>query len=275
MRLQLSTFSEEHKNILKMHRKLVLNSLNLIADYLVSNQEVSDNWKAQINEEHRINYYEVIPKASRLQTKEIELEILVTNSNGVITTTVFRKNITNANNALISIVREKLLERINKLTIMKETASEEQKGLIDQHLDYTLSLVEECYFLKINSQLLICEIGALNYLHKINNKLNELIKDDNEKTFLLKKHIDELEEIIKAQLPIKKDNINIVPFARYEVEMLKRQFNLHFNKTQSLCMKWCDQHPVDYSIKEYIHTCFSNMQYLFFAKNDVKFSISK
>lgn len=275
MRLQLSTFAEEHKNILRAQKKRVMMTLGLIIAYLIDNQEVSSGWRELLLQEQNINYYDVIPKGSRLQPKEIELEMLVTNNQGIVEATVFKKNTASENTPLISLVEEKLRGRIQRLITLGQTAPEEQREFINQHIQHTENLLQECFFLKINSQILICEVGALHYMNKITLQMEGLMNQSSEEYLYFKTLLRELEHAIKRQAPAKRENANVISYTRHNVETTRQQFNNLFNQLKSLCFRLCFRQLVSSSVIENIQESFSDMQYMFFAKNDVNFSISK
>ncbi|WP_152571651.1 hypothetical protein [Legionella norrlandica] len=208
--------------------------------------------------------------------KEIELEIFVTNRQGVVEAKVFKKNTANANISLISVVHKKLEERLQKLFLMSQTVSEEQQDLINQHIQYTQDLIQECIFQKINSQLLICEVGAMHYVERIITGLEGIINQDNPEYIQFKMFMEELEQIIKEQTPVKIDGKNVISYTHYDVEVIRQQFKMIFNKAKLLALSFFDEQSInDQPTERYIQDCFNNVRYLFLAKNDVNFSITK
>lgn len=111
-------------------------------------------------------------------------------------------------------------------------------------------------------------------MNKITLRVLERMDKNSEEYLQFKTLIRELEQVIKRQAPARKENTNIIPYTRREVEMTRQQFNTLFNQIKSLSLQLCYRQSLSPSATEDIQACFSDMQYMFFAKNDVNFSIS-
>lgn len=275
MKLNLTTFSEEHKNILRAQRKLVLETLDAIAAYLVENGDVESEWRMMLNKEYMINYYDVIPDKGPLRTHEIDLELSVIYENGYVEIKIFKKDVLKANEALLRIVSSKLKERKAKLMHMTEEASPEQLQLINAHIDHTESLIKKCFNLKISSQLLITEVGGLHFIDEILTQMknNEINSFTPEHYTQFKRHMDELKELVHLYSPTNSQEDYASLCSRKDIINKRQQFNKSFNICKSLLHSFSQEGILASDTEQSILMNFNSLQHMFFAKCDVYFMV--
>ena len=278
MRLKLFTLSEEHKNILRAQKKFVHRTLDNIAVYLVKNKAVPEEWRNKIKDEAMINYYDVIPKGKRLRSPEIDLEVIMTRSNGEFETKVYKKNASQANASLIAFVNKALLERQSKLIAMRnKTTDAERIEQINKHLQQTERFIDECLFLKISSQLLIGEVGALHHAENIYSGItNSITKPNNIEYLKLINYIDGIKEVIKRHALIDSHGARVALGSRLDVAETRQKFNFLYSTIHdlytSIARKGLLELIHNKPAELYLENEFYGMQQMFFAKNDVNYT---
>ncbi|KTD50853.1 hypothetical protein [Legionella quateirensis] len=278
MRLKLFTLSEEHKNILRAQKKLVHRTLDTIAVYLVKNKAVPEEWREKIKDEAMINYYDVIPKGKRLRSPEIDLEVIMSRSNGEVETKIYKKNANQANASLIAFVKKALLERQSKLIAMKNNTIDSVKlDHINKHLQQTERFIDDCLFLKISSQLLIAEVGALHHAENIYSGItNSITKPNNIEYLKLINYIDGIKEVIKRHALIDSHGDRVAPGSRLDVAETRQKFNFLYSTIHDLYTSIAQKGLLDLinhkPAELYFEHEFYGLKQMFFAKNDVNYT---
>ncbi|WP_223800056.1 hypothetical protein [Legionella longbeachae] len=271
----MTTFSEQHKNILRSQRKKVLETLDAIAAYLVENGDVESEWRMMLIQEHMINYYEVIPDNGSLRTYEIDLELFVAGENGHAELKLFKKDVLKANDAILRVVANKLNDRKKKLMQMIHGVSNEQFELINAHIEHTESLLKKCYILKISGQLLLTEVAGLHFIDEIfkqsqDSEINSLTHD---KYMQFKRNMDDLKELVQMYSPKNAQEDYFLVCTRKDIFEKRQQFNKSFSICKSLLHSFSQDGVMDSGKEQSILASFNNVQHLFFAKCGVFFKI--
>ncbi|KTD14490.1 hypothetical protein Lgra_0521 [Legionella gratiana] len=271
MKLKLTTFSEEHKNILRAQRTSVINTLDEIAAYLVENGDAEPEWRTMLNKEYMINYYDVIPDKGRLRAHEIDLELPVTHENGYIAIKIFKKDVQKANEALIRVVYLKLEERKVRLMHMAQDTTGDHLELINAHITHTESLMKKCVNLKLSSQLLIAEVGGLHFVEQILNQVKDSLNSLTHEHYIqFKEYMYELKRLIQLHSPVMEPGYDLF-YSRRDIIDQRQRFNKIFNICKSLLFSFSQEGLLDSNKEQLIIKSFNHLQHLFFAKCDVNF----
>ncbi len=275
MKLNLTAFSEEHKNILRAKRTLALEALDTIAAYLVENGDVEPEWRMMLSQEHMINYYDVIPDKGPLRTHEIDLELIAACENGHVGKKIFKKDALKANKALLRMVSTKLKERKTKLMHMREGAPNDHLELINAHIEHTESLIKKCFNLKISGQLLITEVGGLHFIDEILKQIKDNGLDSlaHERYMSFKRNLDDLKELVHMYSLERAQEDYDSLCNRKDIVEKRQQFNKSFNVCKSLLHSFLQDGALDSDTERSILMNFNNLQHMFFAKCGVYFRI--
>jgi len=273
MKLNLTVFSEEHKNILRAQRTLALEMLGTFAAYLIENGDAEPTWPIQLNQGHLLNYYDVIPDKGPLRSHDIDLELFVIDEHGGAERKTFKKDVLKANSALIRVVVCKLKERKAKLMQMLSGISAEQLELINAHIAHTENLIKKCIQLKNNSQLLVAEVGGLHFLEQILLRLNEYdlnsFTHDNYAAFAM--NLDELKQLLHQYSPENNTDDPALFYQKKDIIELRQQFNKIFSESKSLLHSFTVDGLLAPEQEQEVVADFNHLQHLFFAKCDVFF----
>ncbi len=270
MKLKVTVLSENHKNILRAQRQHVMSTLDAIAGYLFENGDVDAEWRMMLNNEHRINYYDVIPDKGRLRCHEIDIELLVTNQNREFEIKEFKKDVRKANEALISIVNSTLKDRKAKLLDMLKDATGESRDLINAHITQTENLMKECFYLKFCSQLILAEVGGLHFIADVLKQVRENIRSYTHVNYIqFKKYMNKLKEIVQLYSPVREQGDYVLRYSSRDILVQRQEFNKNFNLCKSLLVSFLQEELVDYDKEQMIIKSLDDLQHLFFAKCDV------